>query len=261
MELLRVALLVLPMLVASSAAGSVAVLVHSDDEIVLAADSIGLDKHNRALAESFCKISLHSGVAVAHTGLVEASALRWNLPVVLADRLEETRGAPIRDRIEDAMGAVTFQFGLRQQALESKPELDTMLTRTVSAVTLLFAGVDRDGAMISAKGNLKLLESGQTTGPDGSSHERQRITYQVEFCENGCSERIFVGGQERALELARRDSALSNLEGLEFANTLLEAAIAIVPERAATPVDVLRLTPDRAEWVSRKPECETAPTR
>lgn len=223
------------------------VIIHTGDEIVIAADSL-MTLYGRR-PQLTCKIRQHGDIVFATAGLVVSTdgvvdfhtiitnILRRRLPwVEQAAQVEEWLKQPLLRT-------------LRRMQREFPDEFETLL-RHGFTFHISLAGF-RNG-----RPALEMREFFAEQRADGTLGLRvERIS-----CPDGCQPQSQVFGVGENSEMMRRLAELSHLPAdlPTLAADLVAAEIDLHPEHVGPPVDVVKLGTGRGiEWVTLKPACQT----
>jgi len=237
------------LLLAATCGATTIVAVRSKKEIVIAADSKVTNTLGEPTGGTACKIVEAGGLAFAYAGFARDAESGFSVPEIFAAALAERKRLGAAAKTDAAVKVLLAKL---------EPELRTV--KTGSPVTfrekiegktflrIVIAGFERSKPFIL----VRLFKFG--VRPDGKSG----VIVTKDDCGPGCKGEIvtrLLGETEAIYGLSEETKGFWD-QGLAVgARKLVEVQIEARAEYVGPPVDILRLTPKRSEWIARKPEC------
>lgn len=237
------------LLLAATCSATTIVAVRSKKEIVIAADSKVTNTLGEPTGGSACKIVEAGGVAFAYAGFARDAETGFSVPDIFAAALGERKRLRAATKTDAAV-----------KVLVAKLESELRTVKTGSPVTfrekiegktflrIVVAGFDRSRPFLF----VRLFRFG--VRPDGTSG----VIVTKDDCAAGCKGDIvtrFLGETEAIDGLPEETKGFWDQGLAAGARKLVEIEIDARAEYVGPPVDVLRLTQRRSEWIARKPRC------
>jgi hypothetical protein len=222
------------------------VAVWSPTELLLAADSAVTRTNGAVLVRgNACKIGQESEASYfALSGLVDDRVSAYN-----ADQLAHDAIA-LGGTLEQRVGRfINLASGPLAKAVDSvkreSPAQYEFLRQGHPALQAIFADVE--------KGPASLAVAQINIGPDGSLVPSAQM---IAAGDDGRGPRIIYAGAQRHIRdyLDNHDD-WSSEDQTALVRKLVELEIGHSSGEVRGPVDIVRITPNAADWVQRKPEC------
>jgi hypothetical protein len=227
---------------------STAVILRTDREILVAADSLEIGEHGEHLTT--CKIEQMGNVFVAMTGI---ATVRTNSPL----KFDSEELAHVAARTPGGIAEKAHRFrqlseGRFRQVVEAihrfKRGLYNTRLRNSDAFAAIFFGLGEGGIPIFYADIFSVDD-----GPTGTV----KVTPREESCPgnacaaNGTTAKVFSITKDAgaAYYSSRTGDNVTDLRNM------VQAQIKATPEMVNGPIDILRVSPLFTGWIQHKPQC------
>ena len=226
------------------------VAIKSGDEIFIGTDSKVLIEKDVGISQ--CKITKMNDIYLVFSGIPALPASSFNA-YGIADKSFAGKGT-ITARLDEFDKAVK---GKLQEAFEKLRTTDDKLfsrwyTEDVQnrvAMQVLVAGAEKKGTVLAM---LEYRITSQKNEPVKLQSIKQDI---VTKPGSGQPKILFLGMQDAINDLLRKKDFFSDFDEVRNINEWIGAEIAADPTRVGPPIDILKITPKKAQWIQHKSQC------
>ena len=226
------------------------VAVRTTDEVYIGTDSMIKIERDRGAKQ--CKIEQVDDLFLVFSGVPVVIKAKFNA-YELARKSFDTKGS-VTERVaayeRDLKPQLEHAIDVIKQTdmpLYNKWYAEDVVDRV--ALQAIIAGSD-NGTPV-----LFLLEY-RITSPKGAPIKLQsfRKDY-IAKPSSGRAQIFFIGLRDTIDELLKKKDFFSDFDAVKSINEWIKAEIKAEPKNVSAPVDILRITGTKAEWVQHKPQC------
>lgn len=237
-------------LAVSQANATSIVAIKTGNEVFIGTDSKVLFEKDVAVTQ--CKITKMSDIYLVFSGMPSLPVSSFNA-YEIAEKSFAAKGS-IADRMAAFDKAIS---GRLQAAFEKMRTSDAKLfsrwykedVQNRVALQLLVAGAEKNGttmALLEYRITSKLdepvrLESFRETVDKKTSPDRPTI--------------LILGTQDGINQLKKSKNFYNDFEEVSKINEWIQAEAKASPALVSTPVDIIKITPKKAEWIQHKSQC------
>lgn len=237
-------------LVAAAAQATSIVAIKTGDDIFIGTDSKVLIEKDVAISQ--CKITKMHDVYLVFSGIPALPASSFNA-YEIAEKTFGEKGS-INDRLDAYDKAVQGEL---QGAFEKLRRTDDKLfsrwyTEDVQnrvALQVLVAGAEKKGTVLAM---LEYRITSKKTEPVKLKAIRQNI---VSKPGSDQPKILFLGVQDAINVLKKKKDFLSDFDEVSKINDWINAEIKAEPALVSGPVDILKISPKKSEWIQHKSQC------
>lgn len=255
-RLARLALLVLLISFAVPAARATTIVVaRTANEIVIGADSKVTDAYGNDLNKRACKIRQVGDLFIAIEGLEIDRHTGFSVPVILNKALAVRPSAPAGEKVSILMGFLVSELLSELSHLKTH-EPQTYFKKIEGGqlfLRIIVAGFEKGRPLVFVRSFRALQynpgQIGVAVIPDDCLAE----------CKGTVATRFL--GESDAIEGLPEETPNFWKAGLsDGVRRLIETEIAARGEYVGPPIDIVRISPNGAQWIARKSECAEQPT-
>jgi len=227
--------------------GTTVIVIKTRNDLVVAADSKGRRGTAIITSESACKVGNVGLYYYAFAGAINDPETGFNILTPIKEAISQSGSiVEVANRYESMAGSlIAKQVGYYREKYRNFYD---SVFKNKSASDVAFFGVEKDALVF----HIRFFFVEET--PDGKvTIQPKRIDCGAD-CENGD---IILGEREEITKyMAVQPSLLKDVEAIEAVRTLIKEQIKVTPDSVGEPIDIVRLTIKRTEWIQRKKECE-----
>lgn len=238
------------MLLATTAPATSIVAIKTGDDIFLGVDSKMLIEKD--VAVSHCKISRMNDVYLVFSGIPALPASSFNA-YLIAEKSFAGSGS-IASRLDSFDKAVEGK--LREAFEKLRTTDDKLFSRWYSAdvqsriaMQVLVAGGEKKGTTLAM---LEYRIVSQKNEPVKLQTIKQEI---VPKPGSGQPKILFLGMHDAIDALLKKKDFFSDFDEVRNINEWILAEAAAEPALVSGPVDILKISPQKAQWLQRKEQC------
>ncbi len=226
------------------------VAIKSGDDIYLGADSKVLIEKDVPISQ--CKITRMSDIFIIFSGMPSISAANFNA-YEIAEASFAGKGT-IAERVSAFDKAVQGKLQAAFERLRSTDpnHFSRWYTPDVAnriALQLLVAGAEKNGTVLT------MLEYRIIT-PQNAPVELKGIRQEITTRKESNQPKIlFLGMQDAINDLLKKKDFFSDFDEVRNINEWIMAEAAAEPSKVSGPVDILRISPKKTEWIQHKEQC------
>ncbi len=226
------------------------IAIKTGDEIYLGADSKVLIEKDVAISQ--CKITKMSDIFLVFSGMPSISAANFNA-YEIADAVFAGTGT-IGERLNAYDKAVS---GKLQAAFEKLRTTDPQyFSRWYAqdvvnriAMQVLVAGAEKKGTVLT------MLEY-RIVSAQNAPVELRSIRQDITTKPGSTNPKILLLGMQDAInELRARKDYFSDFKPVTLINDWIMAEATAEPTKVSAPIDILRISPKKTEWIQHKEQC------
>jgi len=226
------------------------IAIKTGDDIYLGADSKVLIERDVAISQ--CKITKMSDTYLIFSGMPAIPAANFN-----AYEIADTSFAMKGTTNEKMTAFDKAVYGKLQAAFEKLRTTDEKLfsrwyTEDVVnriALQVLVAGKEEKGTVLA------MLEY-RIMSPKNAPVELKTIRQEIVTKPGSDQPKILLLGMQDAInELRARKDYFSDFNPVTLINDWIMAEAAAEPTRVSAPVDILKISPKKVEWIQHKAQC------
>jgi len=250
-NILRIAVAAAALCSMTSMADATSIIaIKSGDDIYLGADSKVLIENDVAFSQ--CKITKMSDIYLIFSGMASISVASFNA-YEIAENVFAGKGT-IAERITAYDKAVQ---GKLQAAFEKLRTTDPKYfsrwyTEDVVnriAMQVLVAGPEKKGTVLT------MLEY-RIMSPQNAPVELKAIRQEIATKPGSNQPKIlFLGMQDAINELLKKKDFFSDFDEVRNINEWIMAEATANPTKVSGPVDILKISPNKAQWIQHKSQC------
>jgi len=237
-------------LTAVSAGATSIVAIKTGDDIFLGTDSKVLIEKDVAISQ--CKITKMNDIFLVFSGIPALPASSFNA-YEIAEEVFSGKGT-INERLVAFDKAV---MGRLEKAFEKLRKTDDKLfsrwyTADVVnrvALQLLVAGAEKKGTTLAL---LEYRIVSKKKEPVKLKSIKQDI---VTKPGSGQPKILFLGMQDAINDLMKKKDFFSDFDEVRNINAWIGAEIAAEPKKVGGPIDILKISPDKVQWIQHKEQC------
>lgn len=226
------------------------VVARTASEIVIGADSKVTDTFGNNLNRRDCKIRQVGNLFIALEGLEIDRQTGFSVPVILNKALTSTASAPADEKVSMLMGFLVSGL-LRELSHLKTHEPDTYFKKIEGGqlfLRIIVAGFEKGRPLVFVRSFRALQynpgQIGVAVIPDDC----------LENCQGTVVTRFL--GESDAIEGLPEETPDFWKAGLsDGVRRLIETEIAARSEYVGPPIDIVRISPNGAQWIQRKTEC------
>jgi hypothetical protein len=237
-------------LFSSAALATSIVAIKTGDEIFLGTDSKVLIEKDVAISQ--CKITKMNDIYLVFSGIPALPSTSFNA-YETAEKIFAGKGT-IHARLDDYDKAV--QEKLREAFEKLRTTNDKLFSRWYTedvqnriAMQVLVAGPEKKGTVLAM---LEYRIASQKNEPVKLKAIKQDI---VTKPGSGQPKILFLGMQDAISDLLKKKDFFSDFDEVRNINEWINAEIAADPQKVGPPVDILKITPKKAQWIQHKSQC------
>lgn len=226
------------------------IAVKTGDDIYLGADSKVLIEKDVAISQ--CKITKMSDIFLVFSGMPSISAANFNA-YEIAEAVFAGTGT-IGERVNAYDRAVQ---GKLQAAFEKLRTTDPQyFSRWYAqdvvnriAMQVLVAGAEKKGTVLT------MLEY-RIMSPQNAPVELKAFRQEITTKPGSSNPKILLLGMQDAInELRAKKDYFSDFKPVTLINDWITAEATAEPSRVSAPIDILKISPKKTEWIQHKEQC------
>lgn len=226
------------------------IAIKSGDDIYLGADSKVLIEKDVAISQ--CKITKMSDIFLVFSGMASISVANFNA-YEIAEKTFAGNGT-ISERVNAYDRAVQGKLQTAFERLRtSDPKyFSRWYTQDVVnriAMQVLVAGAEKKGTVLT------MLEY-RIMSPQNAPVEIKAIRQDIVTKPGSNQPKIlFLGMQDAINALLKKKDFFSDFDEVRNINEWITAEATADPSKVSGPVDILRISPKKTEWIQHKEQC------
>jgi len=250
-KILRIAVAAAALCSMTSMAHATSIIaIKQGDSIYLGADSKVLIEKDVAISQ--CKITKMSDIFLVFSGMASISVANFNA-YDIAENVFAGKGT-ISERLDAYDAAVQ---GKLQAAFEKLRTTDPKYfsrwyTQDVInriAMQVLVAGAEKKGTVLT------MLEY-RIVSPQNAPVELKLFRQEIVTKPGSDQPKILLLGMQDAInELRARKDYFSDFKPVTLINDWIMAEATAEPTKVSGPIDILRISPKKTEWIQHKEQC------
>lgn len=250
-KILRIALVAAALsTVAGMAHATSIVAIKSGDDIFLGADSKVLIERDVAISQ--CKITRMSDTFLVFSGIPSLPASSFNAYEIASKVFAGKGTIGERVKIYDKAIQVKLQAAFEKLRTTDPKYFSRWYTEDVVnriAMQVLVAGVEKKGTVLT------MLEY-RIMSPQHAPVEIKAIHQDIVTKKGSNQPKIlFLGMQDAINDLLKKKDFFSDFDEVRNINEWITAEINADPAKVGGPVDILRISPKKTEWIQHKEQC------
>lgn len=237
-------------LIATAACATSIVAIKTGDDIFIGTDSKMLIEKDIAVTQ--CKITKMDDVYIVFSGIPALPASKFNA-YEIAEKSFGGKGS-VSARLDAFDKAVQGEL---QKAFEKLRTTDDKLfsrwyasdVQNRVALQLLVAGAEKKGTVLS------MLEYRIMSGK--SEPVKLKSIKQNIVTKPGSDQPkiLFLGMQDAINDIMKKKDFFSDFDEVRNINEWINAEIAAEPKLVGGPVDIIKISPKKTEWIQHKSQC------
>lgn len=238
------------LLYATSALATSIVAIKTGDEIFLGTDSKVLIEKDVAISQ--CKITKMNDVYVVFSGVPAVPYASFNAYEVAETVFAGTGTITSRLDAYDKTVQAKLQAAFEKLRTTDAKLFSRWYTEDVQnriAMQILVAGAEKKGTVLAM---LEYRITSQKNQPVTLKSIKQDIMTKP---GSGQPKILFLGMQDAINDLLKKKDFFSDFDEVRNINEWISAEIAADPKKVGPPIDILKITPKKAEWIQHKSQC------
>ncbi len=239
----------------NSARATTIVVARTANEIVVGADSKVTDAYGNDLNKRACKIRQVGDLFIAIEGLEIDRQTGFSVPVILNQALALKTSAPAAEKVRILMGFLVSDLLSELSHLKTQ-EPQTYFKKIEGGqlfLRIIVAGFEKGRPLVFVRSFRALQYNPGQIG----------VAVIPDDCLADCKPTVVTRflGESDAIEGLPEETPDFWKAGLsDGVRRLIEIEIAARSEYVGPPIDIVRISPNVAQWIARKSECSERPT-
>jgi hypothetical protein len=231
------------------------VVARTANEIVIGADSKVTDAYGNDLNKRACKIRQVGDLFIAIEGLEIDRQTGFSVPVILNQALALKTSAPAAEKVSILMGFLVSELLSELSHLKTH-EPQTYFKKIEGGqlfLRIIVAGFEKGRPLVFVRSFRALQYNPGQIG----------VAVIPDDCLADCKAPVATRflGESDAIEGLPEETPDFWKPGLsDGVRRLIETEIAARGEYVGAPIDIVRISPNGAQWIARKSECSDPPT-